>query len=296
MSKMTDDEMLGLSPEERAALEEDDESTGEEEENPVEAAEKPQEASASEEDDEAAEDVAPAVEAAEAAPEPAPEPEAPARRDYDPFMPRFEAIPVQDYDKQMADLIERKKSLRTLYQEGEMTLDEYEDKRDAIDGEALALREANLKATMAREQTEQIAKQRWEWEQERFFADPRAAIYTPESLARKALNAAVIALAESPDNQSKPMSWFLEEADRQVRSLGAQFAPPAAPESKPAAAPSRKAKPAVTVPPNLGDLPSAELPETSRDEWSHLDRLNGMELEQALAKMSLVDQERYLRS
>jgi len=55
----------------------------------------------------------------------------------------------------------------------------------------------------------------------------------------------------------------------------------------------RSKRPAA--PPTLAGLPSATLPETGDpDEFSRLDRLSGMDLEEALSRLSEAEADRYL--
>ncbi|MCK7580998.1 MAG: hypothetical protein MZV65_39345 [Chromatiales bacterium] len=294
-----EDELAGLSEEERAAIEGEEQEEQDEREI-LKSLAGDDEADDEDEDDADADDEASEPESDAAAepeppevasePEPAPEPV----REPEPFTPRYQAEPVADYEARVAEIAERKKALRTQYQDGEFALDRYEEQRDALDAELLVLREANLKATLAAEQAQQASAQRWQWEQERFFSAESNAIYRQDPILASALDTAVKALAQDPANEHKPMRWFLDEADRITRERIAKLV------GAPAASPSPEIKvkpkaPKPTLPPNLGDLPSAELPETGQDEWSHLDKLDGMALEQALAKLSAADQERYLR-
>lgn len=290
---MSVDELAGLSDEERAAIA-GDEHEEQDEREILKALAGAQEGDDADDDDE---DEAGDEEAEDSAPEAKPEPaadeasDAEPTREPEPFTPRYQAEPVADYEARVAEIAERKKALRTQYQDGEFGLDRYEEQRDALDAELLVLREANLKATLAAEQAQQASAQRWQWEQERFFGAEANAIYRQDPILASALDTAVKALAQDPANEQKPMRWFLDEADRITRERIAKLVG-ASPATEIKVKPKAQ-KP--TLPPNLGDLPSAELPETGQDEWAHLEKLDGMALEQALAKLSPADQERYLR-
>ena len=294
---MSADELAGLSDEERAAIEGEEHEEQDEREilKALAGADEGDDADDDEDEagDEEAEDSAP-----EAKSEPASDEASGAEsiREPEPFVPRYQAEPVADYEARGTEIAERKKALRAQYQDGEFGLDQYEDQRDALDAELLALREANLKAALAAEQAQQASAQRWQWEQERFFGAEANAIYRQDPILASALDTAVKALAQDPANEQKPMRWFLDEADRITRERIAKLVGVPVPAASPATESKVKQKvPKPTLPPNLGDLPSAELPETGQDEWAHLDKLDGMALEQALAKLSAADQERYLR-
>ena len=50
------------------------------------------------------------------------------------------------------------------------------------------------------------------------------------------------------------------------------------------------------VPPNLGKLPAATANDTDDGKFAHLDRLEGVAFEDALAKLSDAQRDEYLRS
>lgn len=257
------DELEGLSDEERAALEDEDDATEDEEE---------------EEDDDEQEADPPAAKA-DQEPEPVAE-----------FQPQWKPAPVEDFETKMAEIDARKRELRAQYREGDIDIDTYEEQREAVDGEALALREAQFKAQIAEEQLAQVMQQRWQWEIERFLSQPANAQYRAdaESSRNSELDAVVRVLGQDPKNAEKPMTWFLEEADRWVR---ARYGETEKPAEKP------KAKPKASIPPSLANLPAADLADVEGDdEFAKLDRVeDGMELERMLSKMSDAEQARYLR-
>ena len=246
-----------------------------------------------EEDEAEAEDEAePEAEAAadepeqEAEAEAEPEPEQAATDE--PFIPRYQANPVENFDENLATLNEQKRSLRTQYNDGDIDLDEYEEQREKVETDILTLREANFKATIAQEQQAQLEQQKWMWEVGRFLDDNP---YIKENRAAfRAVDALIIDLKQDPANQGKSNQWFLSEAKRQYEEAPRGASPPVASKEPPKRGKTKKA-----LPPNLGDMPSAEIPDTGGDEWAHLDKLDGMALESALAKMSPAEQERYLR-
>lgn len=274
------EELEGLGEEERAALMDDE----------TEETEEPEAEEPETEEDEADDDGgAEADDDSDDEPEQdEPSAEEPKQQPHDePFVPEYKADPVADFDEQLKALNERKRELRTQYQDGDITLDEYEDQRDQVESEVLTLREANFKATIAQEQQQQINQQRWMWEVERFLAEN--AYIRDNRAAFRAVDALIIDLKSDPANQGKPNRWFLDEAKRQYEEA------PRGASAQPVASKEPPKKPKKPVPPNLGDMPNAELPETGGNEWAHLDKLDGMELEAALAKLSQADQERYLR-
>jgi len=273
MSK-TDLEMAGLSDEERAALEDD------------ETAEDRALLHDLIDDEDDADD--PEADAAEPADEPEavqdpPEPVPPSRE----FQAQYQAPAVPDYAERMAQLAQAQQELAKSYEDGDFDLPEYQTKLRALSEAEWGLREAQLKATLAEEQRGQALAQRWQWEQEHFFAQGANRAYREDPMIGQAFSTAVQVLAADAGNDNKPMSWFLEEADRMTRQrfVVSATAPSKAPRST-------RTRPAV--PPTLGHLPAAQAPETGGDEFGYLDKLSGMALERALSKLSQADEQRWL--
>lgn len=270
----TDLEMAGLSDEERAALEDDE--TLEDRALLHDLID----------DEDDADD--PEADAAEPADEPEavqdpPEPVPPSRE----FQAQYQAPAVPDYAERMAQLAQAQQELAKSYEDGDFDLPEYQTKLRALSEAEWGLREAQLKATLAEEQRGQALAQRWQWEQEHFFAQGANRAYREDPMIGQAFSTAVQVLAADAGNDNKPMSWFLEEADRMTRQrfVVSATAPSKAPRST-------RTRPAV--PPTLGHLPAAQAPETGGDEFGYLDKLSGMALERALSKLSQADEQRWL--
>jgi hypothetical protein len=127
-----------------------------------------------------------------------------------------------------------------------------------------------------------------------------------------ALEAALKELYANPDNVGSSHFWYLETARRAVMD---QVTPSQAtaenpPDNQESPQQQRRqqiasqqgqraqqaAKDRQQVPQNLANVPASEDNPGDDDEFSHLDRLEGVELEQALAKMSDAQVDRYLRA
>jgi len=206
----------------------------------------------------------------------------------EPFSPQYTVNPVEGYDDKMAALAGQKSDLRAKLNEGDLGLDEYEAQKDALIDQERELRDQKLKADIASERNEQTAKARWDWEQERFFDAKENAIYS-DKILNSALNAAVIDLANAPENADKKGSWILQEADKMAR---ARFGTS---KSQPTDVKPDLRKPDLSVvPKTLAHLPAADIPQTGDvDEFAHIDRLNGLELEKAVSRLSESERERY---
>lgn len=215
--------------------------------------------------------------------EPEPEPTEPPE-----FRPEWKPAPVEGFEAKMAELDAQKKALRDQYRDGDLDLDAYEDQRDKVESQILEMREAKLKTDIAEEQSQQALSQRWNWEIERFLESKDNALFRADAPnSRNAdLDMAVRMLGNDPKHSDKPMRWFLEEAARWVNARYGDAPKPAAPTGKRGA----------PIPPSIASLPAADLNDVDGDEFANIDKLSGMEIERAIAKMSEADRERYLRS
>lgn len=233
---------------------------------------------------------------------------APAEDD-EPFRARYVAEPVADFDAKMKALDKRQTDALAKFKEGDISIDDYNGERDTVERERTTLREQNLKATIAREQGDQTADQRWEWEVGRFFKKVKreeGIDYADSISLNGAIDAEVKRLAALKENETKPSTWFLEEAHKVVktaRGLKPSSSSAAAnaeaerkrkaDEALAAAAAARRPK-REALPKDLGSAPGAGAEGTGGGEFGHLEGLDGIELENALAKLPKEQADRYL--
>lgn len=271
----TKEELSMLSAEEREAMTEGREDAG---------AEEVVDTSQDGATDEAATDAAPEAVQAEAQPEAVVAEKAEA----DTFTHHYQVPPVEGYEEKVAEFATQKVELRRQMNEGTIDLDQYEAAKDGLVAQEMALREQKIKADISAEQNDQSSKARWQWDQEQFFGAKENSIYEDKYLLA-AFDAAVRDLGGDVVNANQKGSWFLREADKMVRSRFS-VAKPDAPQPK-----LDVRKPDLSVvPKTLGHLPAADIPQTGDvDEFAHVDRLTGLELEKAVARMSEVERERY---
>jgi len=200
------------------------------------------------------------------------------------FAAKYHAEPVEGYADKMAELDQK-------FEDGDLELKDYNQQRDA-------LVRAQLKAEISSEQQEQVEAQLWRREIDMFMDDH------PEYVQRKLLNVAfdtaVKEVAADPANSDKTYRWFLSEAHKRVQEeLGItqkqeqkhnadEGGKKNAKDVKPRGSDIKDA------PPTLGKLPQAGAGESDAGEFDHIDRLEGIDYERALAKMSPEARERYL--
>ena len=208
--------------------------------------------------------------------------DAPAEDDYEePFVAHYQADPVDGYEAKLA-------GLDTQFENGEVTLKEYNSQREA-------LLKQQLKAEISAEQKKQADDQKWQWEIERFMEDN--ATYRQDPILYAALDAAIKALANQAEHASKAGRWFLAEAHRQVQS---RFAAPATAPSAPAKTVTKPGSRAADVPRTLSTLPAAADNGAGNDEFSSIENLLNtgkvMEAERLLARLTPEQQARYLEA
>lgn len=208
------------------------------------------------------------------------------------FQPEFKAALPDGLAEKITDLDSRTTDLLEKFKAGDIELPDFMAQKSEIDNERLQLTLAQKQAEWAQSQNEDARAQRWKWEQERFFAQEKAGIYK-DPIVLAALDASVKQLATDQKYASKSASFFLEEADRQVRqrfNMGGTQAADAGGKPKPGA----KQPDLSNLPKTLATLPAAEMAETGSDEFAYLDKLDGIALEQALRKLTPEQEARYL--
>jgi Skp family chaperone for outer membrane proteins len=304
----TDQSMLDtLTPEERAAIEEvdadeqaalakiaagDESGTGpdgddDEDADDSSADSKPAEPAAS----------APAADAAKPA---AAADEQPATTQKSQQQAAYRADLPADFEARKTTLKQELTDLRTKFKAGEMELDDYEAERDRLSESQRELDTLALKAEISKDMTAQTAEQQWQAAIARQFdaaAKPESGgiDYVKDEAKRTDLDTFVRALGANPANNDKPMDWFMAEAHKRVLALhDIKPAAKAAAGPVPAAPPASRKPPMGSIPPSIAHVPGADGPgDLVSDEFADIDRLDGVELEAALARMTPAQRDKY---
>lgn len=296
---ISEDELEGLSDEERAALLDDDEPEAVTEPEPEETAHDDQEATAAEASDEAeesedgeevqaeaGEETAEVSESAEVEPEPAELMRDPGREVGD-----LEAI-----DGKLGEIDQAIKALDEQVADGEIDLtDHIQQTRQLQDAKlAITLEKQDYIRNQRENQREvQIA---WDTAIESFYADPSNKRYdSPDNGGNPVVFEAMSSWLGKLQQQQPGRSpaWYLSQAKKDVDS--AFGGPQAAPE--PAAKSKQRRKSALDgadIPRTLSDTPSAAN-NSVEGEFSHLDKLDGLDLEAAVAALSPSQMDRWAR-
>jgi len=239
----------------------------------------------------------------EPAAKPDPEPE-PALKLDAPFSP---VVPVQDFDYEAERevLLDKRKDLRASLRNGDIDQDQFDEDFDRVNDEINRLDVRQARKDAAVEQNQAIATAQWFWT----IGQVKGHIKSTDGLDYDAPeNAGLLAqwdrqiklLAGNESNEDKPAEWFALEAHRLVRAeieaTALKFGLRPADGEKPKQTPSDRAKvkealdkrkPNVASAKSLAGLPNSDnATNVGAGEYDHLDKLDGLELERALAKMS----------
>lgn len=212
--------------------------------------------------------------------------------------PRYDAQLPSDYDDQIRELKDRDAELRQKFKDGEIDIDE----RDAGLAELSAQREgllvARAKAEISQEMTQQTAQGQWQAEINKAIA--RAAKddgidYRNDQVKAADWDQFVRVLAANPANSDKPMDWFLAEAHKRVMALHGVTKPTPTPTDPVADARARRNAPIDAAPKTLAQVPGSDGPGDVADEFVDIMALEGQAYEDAIARMSPAQREKFLR-
>ena len=204
--------------------------------------------------------------------------------------PLFNAELPADIQAQRTAIDEKEDALDKQFDEGDITFSEHKKALREINQQRNALDRAELKAELAAEAYQTQIDNSWQASQTAFFsAHPE--INTANDVQMTALDHLV--RQETKAVLDKGGVIGVPELERAYMKYKQAFNIEAA-APKQAKAPSAKNE--GVVPPNLGKLPAATANDTDDGKFAHLDRLEGVAFEDALAKLSDAQRDEYLRS
>lgn len=219
------------------------------------------------------------------------------------FRPVYRAELPADFADRKASLESRETQAEQDFRDGKTDFDEYKSAMREIAKERDELVSVQTKAEISAEMSSQTIEQQWANTVATFVASTAKAggiDYAKDEAKRDDLDGFVKALANKQENADKPMRWFLAEADKRVRALhgvAVQASAPARREDPPAAPKAGPRKPDLAnAPKTLAQVPGGDGPGDVAGEFAAIDALDGMDLEDAIAKMTPAQRERYLRA
>ncbi|EHK57642.1 hypothetical protein [Allomesorhizobium alhagi] len=188
--------------------------------------------------------------------------------------------------KTKLDEIETKKDeIAQKFDDGELTAKEMRAALKPLDDERDQIKEQLLKAALSSESAIDTWKQRTV--PDFIKSHPE---YKPGTIRYRALDAEVRALQAEADGSGKLSAAILAKAHQKIVSELGEV-----PGSKKVE--DRDKNKRRDLPPNLANVPAADLTETDDgSEFAYLDRLDGVEYEKALEKLSDEKREQYLAS
>lgn len=210
------------------------------------------------------------------------------------FIPKMKAEVHADVDQRIIDLEKSSEKLLADLDEGEITMAEYHAKNREYNKQINELQTSKQIAKFAENQNNETSAQRWEWAQDEFFGQEKNKFLYEDPDLYGALNSAVKRISSLPDASKMTEMQVLNEAAKQIRSKFAIATDPVTP--KPTTMNNGKKPVKPVIPNTLSHIPAADKNVTKEGEFSGIDDLSGMELENAIARMSPEQQERYSRA
>jgi hypothetical protein len=292
-----------LTPEERAAIE-DDQPSPDEQAALARIAEGAGDDDDSDDDDNSG-DAAP-VEGQGAAPAASAEANADTDTDTDAdeepapaAAPRYEARLPSDYDDQIKSLKDRDAELREKFKAGEIDIDERDQGLAELSEQREQLLVLRAKAEISQEMNQQTAAQQWQNTVNTFVAtaakEEGGIDYRKDPAKAEDLDQFVKFLANKQENADKPMQWFLDEAHKRVLALHGVARAQPKPGDALADAKSKRKPPVDALPASLAQVPGSDGPGDVAGEFADIEALDGMEYEDAIARMSPAQREKFLR-
>ena len=216
------------------------------------------------------------------------------------FAPKLSGDVLPQYQAEIDKITAAKQAeidaIETKNDEGELSPSEYRSQIRAIEN-SIRTETRKLEASS---QNDEIAGQLWKAEQAAFFkANPELSqVKNPEEWAK--LNKEVIRVANNPANAGLSgiqtlclAKYNLSEAAEFAEFKAMKAAQKSGKKGDDKGIPK---KPAAKRPDHqtLRDVPAADVSDVGQDKFAHLDKLSGVRLEAAIAKMTPEEQDAYL--
>lgn len=216
----------------------------------------------------------------------------------DAFATRYQADLPADFDEKIGALAQESMELAKQFKAGEIDFDEYHQKTADINARRDDLNTARIKAEIAADMNAQSAEQQWVSTVKNFNAQVAKEIdYAKDQAKAGELDTFIKVFAAKPENADKPMRWFLDESHKCVKALhGIGDAKPAGGDKQGANTVTTRKPPVAAAPKTLAQVPGSDGPGDLAGEFADLDNLEGMELEQAISRMSPAQRERYAQN
>jgi len=290
---ISESELAGLSDEERAALSDDSDETAEAEpDDQEEAAAEASDEGEKPKDGEEAEEEAHADEAPEADEEVSAKDEEPDEEA--PKLPEQRKVAdLNEFDGKIKEIEDALNELDTQVADGDIDLtDHIRQTRQLQDAKTqIMLEKANAQRNAEENQLE-IGRQ-WDQAIDQFYSEPANKVFdAPDQggneLAFETMRNWLMKLQEKQPGRAP--SWYLNKAKADVSEMmGLATQQQQEPKKR-----RKSALDGANIPNTLSELPAAKN-NTVQGEFSHLDKLSGEELEEAVARMTPDQMDRWAR-
>lgn len=215
------------------------------------------------------------------------------------FRTSYQAALPENFDATLAAINAEASRLATQFRDGEIDFDEYTAALSNVTAQRDALTATKIKAEIAAEMQAQDSQQRWRWTVEQFIARTAAdekIDYRTDAAKLKDFDLFVKALASDDANASRPAEWFLAEAHKRVKALhGVATTAPSADTRQQTTKPTSRKPDMKAVPKTLAHVPGSDGSGDVESEFADLYRLDGLEYETAIARMSPAQREKFAR-
>lgn len=219
-------------------------------------------------------------------------PEVVAKKVPDEFVGKLESGNVDDLADKITSIDEDIEKIGNEMHEGDIDLQEYHVKMNKLSNDRTILAIEHAQSEFVAKNNASLTEQRWTWDRDRFFEMNTS--YEENPAAYAAFSSIVNTVLATNEYVDRSGADVLAEADRQYKSL---FAPepvkPDVPET-PSVKPVLKV---VKIPKTLGGMPAASSADADEGgEFAAIDKLDGMELEEAMARLTPEQSDRYAAS
>lgn len=295
---MSDYDLSGLSDAERAALEEDGDDL-DQDLDPVAADDGDADNNDADDGGDASGDQDATADAGDA-----PQEDGTGAGEADAAAPSFR-VPTGDLGaitQAITELVASKEELESAYEAGdsELTYAEHRAKLREIDAALLDLNAERAEVQAIQRMNAAYQQEWWNREIKSFKREAlkEGVDYDQDRKLEAEWDKAVRYLGADPENADKDAAWFLKEAHEMVKARFKLGRPPEVPTaqsrmSKVDEALAARRTRAGQPPRSLSQLPQAGIEAEGQSEFSHLDGLNGLALEQAVARMTPEQQARW---
>jgi hypothetical protein len=214
-----------------------------------------------------------------------------------PVAPVYKASLPEDFNARVEAVQAKEAEVWAKFEAGDLTREELQAELRKVNAEQSELSTIKLKADLSNEMNAQSAQTQWESAVNRAlkeFAKPEhgGIDYAKDAAKLADFDQFVKVLANKPENESRSMDWFLQEAHKRVRALHGINAAPAKNDALEQAKERRKPDLKV-VPASLAQVPGGDGPGDVGSEFADVDQLEGDALEDAIRAMSPERRQRY---